>query len=122
MMTTQEVAARYYELIQEGKREEIVAELYAHDIVNREPEHAAAMGTPTFTSGVEAVKAKSKARTAMIETVHGESCSAPVVGGKFFSVALGRDVTLKGRPRMSLQEVAVYEVKDGKIVTEQYFY
>ena len=121
-MTTQEVADRYYALAQQGKRAAIVEELYGEDIVNREPEHAAAMGVPTLTKGVDAIDAKTKARNDIIDTVHGESCSAPVVGGKFFSVALSRDVTLKGRPRMSLQEIAVYEVKDGKIVLEQYFY
>lgn len=122
MMTTQQVADRYYELATQKKRAEIVEELYSADIVNREPEHAAAMGVPTLTRGIDAVKAKTAARNAIIETIHGESCSTPVVGGKFFSMALGRDVTLKGRPRMNLQEIAVYEVRDGKIVSEQYFY
>jgi limonene-1,2-epoxide hydrolase len=122
MMTTRQVAGRYYELATQNKRVEIVEELYSADIVNREPEHAAAMGIPTLTRGLDAVKAKTNTRNAMIEAVHGESCSSPVVGGKFFSVALGRDVTLKGRPRMNLQEIGVYEVRDGKIVSEQYFY
>jgi limonene-1,2-epoxide hydrolase len=35
---------------------------------------------------------------------------------------MGRDVTFKGKPRMQLDEVAVFEVKDGKIVLEQFFY
>jgi hypothetical protein len=122
MMNTQQVADRYYELAQQNKRLEIVEELYGNNIINREPEHAIAMGIPTITKGLDAVKAKSEARNNMIETLHGESCSTPVVGGRFFSVALGRDITLKGKPRMSLQEIAVYEVTDGKIVSEQYFY
>ena len=122
MKTTQQVADRYYELAQQNKRQETVEELYGSDIVNREPEHAAAMGIPTITKGLEAVTAKSNARAAMIEAVHGETCSAPVVGGRYFSVALGRDITFKGRPRMQLQEIGVFEVKDGKIVSEQFFY
>lgn len=122
MMSPRQVADRYFELAQQSKRLEIVEELYSNDVINREPEHAIAMGIPTMTKGLDAVKAKTEARNEMIETVHAESCSTPVVGGRFFSVALGRDVTLKGRSRMSLQEIAVYEVRDGKIVSEQYFY
>ena len=121
-MTTQEVANRYCELMQQNKREQVINELYSQDIVNREPEHAIDMGIPTITKGLDAVKVKSKTRAEMIEQVHNEHCSEPVVGGKFFSVALHRDITLKGKPRMKLEEIGVFEVKDGKIILEQFFY
>jgi len=121
-MTTQQVADRYYELAQQNKWAEIVEELYSQDIVNREPEHAAAMGIPTLTKGLDAIKAKSAARRELIEAIHAQYCSAPVVGGTYFSASMGRDVTFKGRPRMKLDEIAVFEVKDGKIVLEQFFY
>lgn len=122
MMTTQKVANRYYELMQQNKREQVINELYSQEIINREPEHAIAIGISTTTKGLDAVKAKSKARTEMIEQVHSEHCSEPVVGGKFFSVSLGRDITLKGKPRMNLEEIAVFEVKEDKIISEQFFY
>jgi hypothetical protein len=32
------------------------------------------------------------------------------------------DVTYKGQGRSMMSEVCVYEVKDGKIVTETFFY
>ncbi len=121
-MTTQEVADRYCELMQQNKLSQIIEELYSIDIICKEPEWAIAMGTPTITKGLDAVLAKTKARMEMIEEVHSDSCSEPVVGDKFFSVAIGRDVTLKGMPRMNLREIGVFEVKDGKIVLEQFFY
>ncbi|OCX52063.1 hypothetical protein BEL04_11190 [Mucilaginibacter sp. PPCGB 2223] len=121
-MTTQEVANRYYGLMLENKREQIVDELYGQDIICKEPEHALAMGIPTTTRGLEAVKAKAKARAAMIAEIHGDFCSEPLIAGNFFSVVLGRDLTLKGKPRMNLQEIGVFEVKEGKIVSEQFFY
>jgi hypothetical protein len=31
------------------------------------------------------------------------------------------DVTMKARGRMKLEEVCVYEVKDGKIASERFF-
>ena len=121
-MTTQQVANRYYELAKENKWPVIVDELYSRDIVNREPAHAAAMGVPTLTTGLDAVKAKSAARREMIEAIHSQYCSEPVVGGAYFSVSMSRDLTFKGKPRMTLAEIAVFEVKDGKILSEQFFY
>lgn len=54
--------------------------------------------------------------------MHGGWCSPPVVGGNYFSVAMGMDVTMKGAGRMNMDEICVYEVKNGKIVKEQFFY
>jgi limonene-1,2-epoxide hydrolase len=80
------------------------------------------MGIPTITKGLAAVKAKTKARNEMIAEIHGDFCSEPLVAGNFFSVVLGRDITLKGKRRINLQEIGVFEVKGGKIVSEQFFY
>jgi hypothetical protein len=33
-----------------------------------------------------------------------------------------KNVTIKGQGRMQMDEVAVYEVRDGKIMKEQFFY
>jgi limonene-1,2-epoxide hydrolase len=35
---------------------------------------------------------------------------------------MGMDVTMKGAGRINMEEIAVYEVKDGKIVKEQFFF
>ena len=58
----------------------------------------------------------------MVEEMHSGYCSEPVVGGSYFSVAMGMDVTMKGVGRINMDEIAVYEVKDGKIVKEQFFF
>ena len=121
-MTTQEVALRYYELAQENKWAEIHETLHDEHIVQREPEHGAPAGIPVTTQGKAAVKAKSEAHRAMIDTIHSRETTEPVVAGNFFTVALRRDVTYKGRPRIHSEEIAVIEVKDGKIVLEQFFY
>ena len=74
MMTTQEVANLYYGLMLENKRGQIVEELYSRDIICKEPEHATAMGIPTITKGLAAVKAKAKARGEMIAEIHSDFC------------------------------------------------
>jgi hypothetical protein len=121
-MTTQEVANRYYELFQQGKAAEIVQQFYAPGVICTEPEHALAMGVPTVTKGLAAVMEKSKARMASVAEVHSFFCSEPVVGGSFFSVAMGRDMTFKNGQRIQVAEIAVFGVVDDKIVSETFFY
>lgn len=121
-MTTQEIAARYRELANQRKFIEIQDDFYHEDVVCQEPEKAASMGMPIFTNGLEAVKAKGVARRATMETSHSYICSEPIAAGEFFSVVLTQDVTFKGKPRMTLEEIGIFHVKDGKIVKEQFFY
>jgi hypothetical protein len=121
-MTTQETAARYQELATQRKFIEIQDNLYHEDVVCQEPEKAASMGMVVFTNGREAIKAKGVARRATIETVHSYTCSEPIVAGEFFSVVLKQEVTFKGKPRIALEEIGVFTVKDGKVVKEQFFF
>ena len=121
-MTTQELAGRYYDLFQKRQVPEIYQQLYSADIVCTEPEHALSMGVPTITKGIEAVLAKSKARQEIIAEVHSFFSSEPVVGGEFFSVAMGRDMSLKNGQRLQLAEIGVFGVKDDKIISETFFY
>lgn len=121
-MTTQELANCYYELFQQRHVAEIYQQYYSADIVCTEPEHALAIGVPTITTGIEAVIAKSKARQEIIAEVHSFFCSEPIVGGSFFSVAMGRDMTLKNGQRSQLAEIAVFGVNDSKIISETFFY
>jgi hypothetical protein len=121
-MTTQETAARYHELANQRKFIEIQDTLYDENVVCQEPEKAASMGFPIFTNGREAIKAKGVARRATIETVHSYNCSEPIVAGEFFSVVLKQEVTFKGKPRITLEEIGIFHVKNDKIVKEQFFY
>lgn len=119
VMTTQEVANRFHELAQTGQWDKIQDELFAENAVSIEPPHSQGLQT---VEGLAAIREKGKQFGEMVEEMHGGYTSAPVVGGKFYSVAMGMDVTMKGMGRMKMDEIAVYEVKDGKIVREQFFY
>ena len=101
---------------------EIQDELYSNDAVSIEPEHAAAMGMATLTKGLDAIKAKAQAWNEGIKEMHGGYCTEPVIGGDFFSVGMGMDCTMKNDQRMKMDEIAVFAVKDGKIISEQFFY
>ncbi len=118
-MTTQEVANKLVAYMRAGQIVEAQAELYADDIVCIEPEGTMA---PHITKGKDAVAEKGRQFASYIEERHGGSCSDPVVGGRYFSISMTLDATMKGMGRQLLDEICIYEVKDGKIVFEQFFY
>lgn len=120
-MDIQQIANRYVELCRAGKHEQIQDELYADDAVSLEaPSNEA--GPLGNVSGLDAIRAKGRKFQEDVIEVHDSWCSDAVVGGNWFSVAMGIDATYKSMGRMPMAEVAVYRVRDGKIVHEQFFY
>jgi hypothetical protein len=117
-MTTKYIAERLVALCRDGKVETAQRELYAEDAINIEP-----YGTPAFpkeTKGLRAIIEKGHTFAAMIEQVHSISISDPLVAGNSFAYAMNLDVTIKGHGRMKLDELCIYEVKAGKIISEQF--
>ncbi|MFK7923967.1 MAG: SnoaL-like domain-containing protein [Bacteroidia bacterium] len=117
-MNTQEVANQLVALCREGKNIEAVEKLYADNIISIEPAGAPA----ERTEGLAAVKAKTQDFFAMVEEMHGGTVSDPIVAGNHFSVNMGMDITFKESGRTSIDEICVYEVNDGKIAKEQFFF
>ena len=118
-MTTEEVANRINELAQTGDWNRIQDELFAENAVSIEPSNSPGMKT---VEGIDAIKEKGKQFGEMLEEMHGGYSRDPQVAGRHFAVAMGMDCTMKGMGRQKMDEIAVYEVKDGKIVKEQFFY
>ncbi len=117
-MNTQEVAKRLVELCRGDKNLDAVNELYDEDVVSKEPESM----TMQPTQGKKDVLAKTQQWYDSLETMHSSSISDPIVAGAFFACTIDYDVTFKERGRMNLSEIALYEVKDGKIISDQFFY
>jgi hypothetical protein len=117
--TTQDVANRYQELSQTGEWQKIQDELFAENAKSVEPKGAPGMQS---VDGLDAIREKGKQFQQMVEEMHGGYTSAPIVAGRYFAVAMGMDCTMKGMGRQKMDEIALYEVKDGKIVKEEFFY
>jgi hypothetical protein len=117
--TTTEVAARFNELAKEGNWDKIQDELFADNAASVEPTTSPGLQS---VQGLSAIKEKGKQFNEMVEEMHGGYSTDPVVAGNHFAVAMGLDATMKGMGRTKMDEIAVYEVKDGKIVKEQFFY
>ena len=118
-MTTQEIASRLYELCSQGQYDQAQKELYALDAISMEPTHAQGMQT---VQGIENIIKKGDEFMASVEEMHGGSVGQPIVAGNHIAMTISIDATYKGMGRMAMEEIAVYEVKDGKIVKEQFFY
>lgn len=117
-MNTQEIANKLVEYCRTGQFEQCYKELYADHCVSIEP--AGAMHERA--EGMEAIHEKGKKWNEMVEEMHSAEVSDPIVAGSFFSLTMENDVTFKGRGRSKIEEVCVYEVQNGKIVKEQFFY
>ena len=117
-MTTKEVAERLVSLCRQGSVEAAQKELYASDAVNIEPYGTADF--PKETKGLDAILEKGRKFSALVEQFHSMSMSDPLVAGNAFACAMHLDVTLKGHGRMTLDELCIYEVEDGKIVSERF--
>jgi len=118
-MTIQEVANRLTDLCRQGKYEEAQRELYSDDAVSVEPPHSKGFQT---VQGLDAIIKKGEQFQAMVEAVHGGTVSDPIIAGDHFATAAVLDMTLKGMGRQKMEELAVYQVKDGKVVREEFFY
>ena len=118
-MTTTEVANKLVELCRHGKIDEVQETLFADNAKSIE---ANEMMGPKVVTGLDAIKAKSVAFQAGVEEFHSATISDPIVGGNSFAITWAMDATFKGRGRMTIEEVCVYQVKDGKITLEQFFY
>ena len=117
-MNTQEVADKLVRLCREGRNEEAIDELYADNVVSKEPKGS----HMELTEGKEAVKNKTIQWENGVEEIHSISISEPLVADDFFSVVMDMDVTYKEQGRIAMSEIAVYKVMDGKIVADEYFY
>jgi len=119
VMTTQEVANRFYELCLDNKMMEVQEELYAQNAASIEPPNVPGLKS---VKGLEAIRQKGVEFNDSVEDMHGGYTGKPIVAGNFFAVSMGIDATMKGMGRTKMDEIAVYEVRDGKIVKEQFFF
>ena len=116
-MTTQEVANKLVSFCREGKYKEAY-ELYAQDAVSLEMP-----GMPTgVIEGLDNILQSFNQWMEGIQETHGGTVGDPVVAGNHFAVSMTSDVTFKDGNRMNMEEVALYQVQDGKIKKVSFHY
>ncbi|MBS1531955.1 MAG: nuclear transport factor 2 family protein [Bacteroidetes bacterium] len=115
----QEVAHRLVELCREGKNAQAITELYDDNIVSIEPDGSPMAGK---TEGKQAVLDGTNRWYDSVQELHSSHISDPIVSGNFFACAMNVDATYKEHGRNVMDEICVFEVRDGRIIKSQFFY
>jgi hypothetical protein len=115
------VAEELVSLCRAGRNLDAINSLYSQDIVSVE-----SMGNeqmPQTTKGLDAIRKKGEWWRENNE-VHSARVDGPFIGeDDKFAVYYNYDITSKQRnQRATMEEMALYTVKDGKIAREQFFY
>ncbi|MBX3493669.1 MAG: nuclear transport factor 2 family protein [Parvibaculum sp.] len=116
-MDVRYIARDFVALCKAGKFDEAGEKYWADTVVSVEP-----TGEADAVHGRATVRAKGEQWSAAHD-VHGMEVSGPYVNGNQFVVGFAIDVTAKADgQRISMDEVGLYTLKDGKIVEERFFY
>ena len=118
-MTTTEIANKLVSLCKQGKDHEALA-MYAPDAISVEAHMPP--GMDRVSRGVAAIKGKSQWFYDN-HTMHSAVVAGPWPHDDRFIVGFKMDVTFKATGvRSTMEEMALYSVKNGKIVSEEFFY
>ncbi len=117
-MNTQEIAEKMVTYNKEGKFPDVYQDLYAEDFVSIEMP-----GAPNeIARGMEEVAKKGEWWMKTFE-VHSVEVSDPLVADDWFAIRYSMDTTNRETgERKQESELGIYQVEDGKVVQEQFFY
>ena len=119
-MSVMEIGKDIVALCQQGKNLEAIEKHYSPNIVSVE---AFSMpGMDQTQQGIEAIKGKNKWWSENHE-VHGGEARGPFPHGDRFTIFFKFDVTPKHTgQRMTMEEIGLFTVENGKVAREEFFY
>lgn len=118
-METKEIAEKLVQWCKEGDFESPYKHLYSPNIISIEND---GKGENAITKGFDGIEKKGEWWNENFE-MHSSTVSEPIVADNWFSVRFEMDTTHKpSGQRSRMSEIGVYQIKDGKIVREQFFY
>jgi hypothetical protein len=117
---TATIARELVTLCRLGRNFEAIDRFYSPDIVSIESMGSETM--PTEQRGIDAIRGKNQWWFDNNE-IHSANATGPFIGDRQFAVKFDYDTTFKPTgQRVNMTEMALYDVEDGKIVREQFFY
>jgi hypothetical protein len=119
ILTTQEIAARFNELAQQEKWFQIQDEFFADNVKSIDPANSPYFG---YAEGKASVRQKGEEFVGRITDLHRAYTGEPIVTGNHFAVTREIDITVQPHGRIQINQIMLYEVKDGQIISEQFFY
>ncbi len=115
MNTVHEIANRLISLCTQQKFMEAYTELFAEDAVSIDPIYD---NVPL--TGLSNLLERER-QFLVVSQVHDTKVSDPVLAGNYFTVNFAVDFTTVGQDRKLVEELAIYKVENGKIVSQQFF-
>ena len=116
-MSTHDIAHDLVAMCKQGQFAESGDKYWADDVVSIEP-----MGDNAVSHGKAGARAKGEWWTGAHD-IHGVEVAGPWVNGDQFTVRFTMDVTVKETgARNTMDEIALYTIKNGKIAEERFFY
>ena len=115
MNTIPEIANRLALLCNERKFIEAYTELYADDAVTIDPNYK---NEPLI--GLYNLIERENQFLANVE-IHDIKVSGAIFAGSYFSVIFSMHFTIEGQGSKTIEEICVYKVENGKIVSQQFF-
>jgi len=115
MNSIHEIANRLTTLCEEHKFVEAYTDLFAEDAVSIDPIY-----NNTPLTGLPGLIDRENQFLAGTE-VHEVKISQPAFAGNYFCVNISMSFTAKGQEKRSVEELAVYKIANGKIVSQQFF-
>ncbi|RYZ25819.1 MAG: nuclear transport factor 2 family protein [Chitinophagaceae bacterium] len=118
-ITTQQVAERFNELATREAWFEIQDELFAENVKSIEPPSSPWLKN---AEGKAAVRSKGEEWVKRITAAYKRHTTEPIVGENHFAVGREVDIDVEGIGRIQINQIMLYEVKNGEIISEQFFY
>ena len=115
MNTIAEIASRLTSLCMDKKFDDAYIELFAEDAVSIDPIYK----NEPLTGLVNLIDREKKFLSAT--EVHEVKVSGAQFAGNYFSVVISMSFTPEGRERRNIEELCVYKVDKGKIISQQFF-
>ncbi len=115
MNSIPEIANRLASLCNEHKFVEAYSELFSEHAESIDPNYK-----NELLKGLSNLIDREKQFLAVTE-IHDIKVSEPSFAGNYFSVVISMDFTVKNQSRKKLEELCVYKVENGKIISQQFF-
>jgi len=115
MTTVNEIAARLSSLCAQHKFVDAYTELFSEHAISIDPNYK---NIPL--EGLHSLIERERQFLAANQ-INSVSISEPLFAGNHFTVAMAFDFTPAGGERKSLEELCVYKIENGKIVSQQFF-
>jgi len=116
MKDIKQIADRLVGLCREQKFVEAYQELYSEDAESIDPLYANQPPSKGLINLIE--REKQFLIKAQINNI---TVSEPMISGSHFAITIDMDFVHEDRGQVNARELCVYRVKDGKIVSQQFF-